>query len=118
MTTIQDRVDALMHRLCDAPQYTTQGAVLFIDLKSRKTQRAWLGMEAVRSFIGGRGTNMFLLYNLMDQEVDPLDPGNPLIFGTGVLTGYTSAAARANVTGLSPDSAALLDSNCGDYFPA
>lgn len=118
MTTIQERVDALMHRLCDAPQYTTQGAVLFIDLKSRRTQRAWLGMEAVRSFIGGRGTNMFLLYNLMDQEIDPLDPGNPLIFGTGVLTGYTSAAARANVTGLSPDSAALLDSNCGDYFPA
>lgn len=118
MTTIQDRIDTLLERMCDAPWYDTQGAVVFVDLAERRTRRAWLPRDAVETFLGGRGGNMYLLYNLMDESLDPLDPGNPLIFGTGVLTGYTSAAARANVTSLSPDSYALLDSNCGDYFPA
>lgn len=118
MNAIDERIESLLRRLGDAPQYTTQGAVLFVDLEKRTTRRAWLGMEAVNTFIGGRGANMYLLYNLMDESLDALDPANPLIFGTGVLTGYTSAAARANVSGLSPDSDALLDSNCGDYFPA
>lgn len=118
MITIQDRVDTLLERMEDAPWYDTQGAVVFIDLAERSVRRAWLPSEAVETFLGGRGANMYLLYNLMDETLDPLDPGNPLIFGTGVLTGFTSAAARANVTSLSPDSDAFLDSNCGDYFPA
>ena len=118
MTTIHERVESLLNRMADRPSYDTQGAVLFVDLGSHTTHRAWLDREVVSTFLGGRGANMYLLYNLMDENLDPLDPGNPLIFGTGVLTGYTSAAARANVSGLSPDSYALLDSNCGDYFPA
>jgi len=118
MTAIQERIDTLLERMSDAPGYDTQGAVVFIDLDARRSRRAWLPPEAVATYLGGRGANMYLLYNLMDESLDPLDPGNPLIFGTGVLTGYTSAAARANVTSLSPDSNALLDSNCGDYFPA
>ncbi len=61
---------------------------------------------------------MYLLYNLMDERSDPSNPSNPLIFGAGVLTGYTHAAARGNVTSLSPESDAFLDSNAGDYFPA
>ena len=118
MTTTHQRIESLLQRLCDAPQYATQGAVWFIDLATRQSRRAWLPLEVVNTFLGGRGANMYLLYNTMDENLDPLDPGNPLIFGTGVLTGYTSAAARANVSGLSPDSDALVDSNCGDYFPA
>ena len=118
MTTTHQRIESLLQRLCDAPQYATQGAVWFIDLATRQSRRAWLPLEVVNTFLGGRGANMYLLYNTMDENLDPLDPGNPLIFGTGVLTGYTSAAARANVSGLSPDSDALMDSNCGDYFPA
>lgn len=118
MKTIQDRVESLLSRMGDAPCYATQGGVVFVDLAERRTRRGWLPPEAVDTFLGGRGGNMYLLYNLMDESLDPLDPRNPLVFGTGVLTGYTSAAARANVTSLSPDSDALLDSNCGDWFPA
>lgn len=118
MSTILERVTTLLDRMRDAPWYETQGAVVFVDLAERRSRRAWLSPEAVDTFLGGRGGNMYLLYNLMDESLDPLDPYNPLIFGTGVLTGYTSAAARANVTSLSPDSYALLDSNCGDWFPA
>ena len=40
--SIHDRVDRLIARLHDAPQYPTQGAVLFVDLAAQTTRRAWL----------------------------------------------------------------------------
>ncbi len=116
--SIEKRVESLLQRLADSPCYETQGESLFINLANRRVERRRLPREAVDTFLGGRGLNMYLLYNLMDESRPALDPENPLIFGTGVLTGYTTAAARANVSGLSPDSNALLDSNAGDWFPA
>ncbi len=115
--SIQQRVEALIARMAAAPVYPTQGRVLFVDLESRTTRSAWLPEDAVRRFVGGRGANMYLLYNLMDEAADPLSGDNPLIFGSGVLTGYIGTATRGNVSGLSPDSDALLDANAGDYFP-
>ncbi len=74
------------------------------------------------TFLSGRGANMYLLYNLLATEqaepLKPLDPQVPLIFGSGVFTGYMASATRGNVTSLSPESDAILDSNVGDYFPA
>lgn len=114
---IRNRVAALLGRMHESPQYPSQGLTLFVDLTKRSTQEAYLPLEAFRHFLGGRGINMYLLYNLMDEGLDPLDPDIPLIFGTGVLTGTVPSASRGNVTSLSPDSHALLDSNAGDYFP-
>lgn len=114
---INDRVAALLERLADTPQYPSQGAVLFVDLAARATRRGYLPPAVLRDFLGGRGANMFLLYNLMDDRLDALDPEIPLIIGTGVLTGSIPSATRGNVTGLSPDSDALMDSSAGDYFP-
>ncbi|MCP4187731.1 MAG: aldehyde ferredoxin oxidoreductase [Gammaproteobacteria bacterium] len=115
---IEERVNSLLQRFAESPCYETQGESLFINLASQQVERRRLPREAVETFLGGRGLNMYLLYNLMDESRPALDSENPLIFGTGVLTGYTTAAARANVSGLSPDSNALLDSNAGDWFPA
>ena len=105
--SIQQRVDALIARMAPAPVYPTQGRVLFVDLADRTTRSAWLPEDAVRRFVGGRGANMYLLYNLMNEQADPLAGDNPLIFGSGVLTGYIGTATRGNVSGLSPDSDAL-----------
>ncbi len=112
------RLEALAARMPGAPEYKTQGCVLFVDLERRTTRRGYLPMSAVKAFLGGRGANMWLLYNLLDERLEPLDPGVPLIFGAGVLTGMMPSAARGNVTSRSPDSRAFLDSNCGDYFPS
>jgi aldehyde:ferredoxin oxidoreductase len=114
---IEARVERLCRRLADAPSYPGQGAVLFVDLAARAVRRAFLPRSVLTTFLGGRGANMFLLYNLMDETREALDPANPLIFGTGVLTGSVPSATRGNVTGLAPDSDALMDSNAGDYFP-
>jgi aldehyde:ferredoxin oxidoreductase len=102
----------------DSPQYPLQGAVLFVDLARRSYDKAYLSRAVLDTFLGGRGANMYLLYNLMVDDREALDPDIPLIFGTGLFTGLVPAAARGNVTSLAPDSDALLDSNAGDYFPA
>ena len=114
---IGNRVAALLARMHDTPQYPSQGAVLFVDLAGRTTRRGYLARQVLLDFLGGRGANMYLLFNLMADSREPLDPEIPLIFGTGVLTGSMPSAARGNVTSLAPDSEALMDSNAGDYFP-
>ncbi|MDT3669127.1 MAG: aldehyde ferredoxin oxidoreductase C-terminal domain-containing protein [Aromatoleum sp.] len=115
---IRDKVEALCERLHDEPQYATQGAVLFVDLERRETRRKYLPVDVLRTFLGGRGANMYLLYNLLQEERDALDPEVPLIFGAGTLTGDMPAATRGNFTSRSPDSHAILDTNGGDYFPS
>lgn len=117
--TVRERVQDLLPRMADEPQFPTQGCVLFVDLAEQETTRAYMPRDVVESFLGGRGGNMWLLYNLADLDADPLDPERvPLIFGTGLLTGCVPSAARGNVTSISCDSRALMDSNCGDYFPS
>ncbi len=111
------RVEQLLPRLFDIPQYPTQGAVLFVDLEKREYFSKYLPAEVVRSFLTGRGGNMYLLYNLMTDGREALDPQIPLIFGSGALTGSVPTATRGNVSSISPESDAILDSNCGDAFP-
>lgn len=116
--SLRERLEKLCRRLPESPQYPTQGAVLFVDLERRESIRRYLPMEVVTTFLGGRGGNMFLLYNLCARYDDALDPEVPLIFGCGQLTGYMGTATRGNVTSLSPESQAILDSSAGDYFPS
>ena len=115
---IRQRVDRLCDRLHTTPQYPSQGAVVFVDLERQEIREAYLSRAMLRDFLGGRGGNMVLLYNLLEDGLDALNPGVPLIFGAGVLTGPVPGGPRGNVTSLAPDSEAILDSNAGDYFPA
>ena len=115
---IRDKLARLAARLHDTPQYNSQGAVLFVDLEHRATLKKYLPLEVMRNFLGGRGANMWLLYNLLDEERAALDPEVPLIFGTGILTSSMPSATRGNFTSMSPESDAILDANGGDYFPS
>ena len=116
--SVRTKVDLLCARMHDTPQYPTQGAVLFVDLERRETRSKYLSADIMRTFLGGRGANMVLLYNLLEEDRDALDPEVPLIFGAGTLTGDMPSATRGNFTSRSPDSDAFLDSSAGDYFPA
>ncbi len=107
-----------MAELPQAPQYPTQGATVFVDLERREVRRGYTPLNVVRTLLGGRGANMFYLHRLLDETRQPLDPGVPLIFGSGVLTGIVPSAARGNATSWSPESGVLMDSNVGDYFPS
>lgn len=115
--SIREKVENLLSRMHNAPLYPGQGAVLFVDLERRSSRQAFMPPAVVLNFLGGRGGNMYLLYNLLLEEKDALDPEVPLIFGAGVLTGNVPGATRGNITSRSPESRAILDSNAGDFFP-
>ena len=114
---IRTKVERLAARMHGAPQYPTQGRVLFVDLERQTCFSRYLGLEVLRTLLTNRGANMYLLYNLLVDGKEPLDPEIPLIFGAGALTGVVPTATRGNVSGVSPESDAILDSNCGDAFP-
>ena len=116
--SIHERVSALIPRLAGARQFPTQGETVFVDLERREVRRAYIPRHVVEHLLGGRGVNMFLLHNLLDTTLDPLHPGIPLIFGTGILTSLVPSASRGNATSWSPETGVILDSNAGDYFPS
>jgi len=116
--SIHARVDALLGRLASEPQFPTQGQTIFVDLEHQEVRRAYIPLRVVETLLGGRGVNMFLLHNLLDETLEPIHPHIPLIFGTGILTSMVPSASRGNVTSWSPESRVLLDSNAGDYFPS
>lgn len=80
--------------------------------------------ELVRAYLGGRGMNMAYLRHYLrmhgdPRDIDAFDPRNPLIIGSGLLTGTIAPnAARFNVTTRSPESGILGDANCGGFFAA
>ncbi len=95
-----------------------------INLTSGKVRIANAPDQLVRAYLGGRGLNMaylrhYLRKNGGAKSIDPLSPGNPLIFGAGLLTGTIAPnAARFNVSAKSPETNILGDSNCGGFFAA
>lgn len=91
--------------------------VAYIDLSSGKTEVKSIPEKVRRLFIGGRGLNMYLLYNHLKPGADPLGPENVLVFGAGLLTGTAApCAARFNVSAKSPVTGFLGDSNCGGFW--
>ena len=70
-----------------------------------------------REFLGGRGTNVARLLQVLHPDMDPVSSKTPLLFGVGPLVGSGfPGAARFNVSGRSPQTGILGDSNAGGRF--
>jgi aldehyde:ferredoxin oxidoreductase len=94
------------------------GKVLDIDLTNRKVSDYPLDRDLATGFIGGRGINGKMLFDLVRPDTDPLGPENVLIIGTGPLGGTPGATGRFNVTFLSPATGLLGDSSSGGHWGA
>lgn len=93
------------------------GKLLRVDLTSGKISSEATDETMVRNYIGGRGLNMRRLYDEIPPHLEGLDPENKLFFGVGPLVGtMLSGAARFNVSGMSPQTGILGDSNSGGFF--
>ena len=89
----------------------------FVDLSKRKIKIKETTGDVVRSFLGGRGLNMYYLQKLLNPEIDPFDQRSPIIFGTGLLTGTGAPnSGRMNVTCRSPESGIIGDTNIGGFI--
>ncbi|MFC1907992.1 aldehyde ferredoxin oxidoreductase family protein [Chloroflexota bacterium] len=90
------------------------GQILRVDL-SKKESITEDTEPYTRSFIGGRGINVKVVYDEVGSKVLPYDPENRLCFGPGVLSGTLSpSSARMKVTTMSPNGL-LVNSGIGGY---
>ncbi|MEX0975297.1 MAG: aldehyde ferredoxin oxidoreductase family protein [Bacillota bacterium] len=93
------------------------GKVLRVDLGSGICRVEPLEERLALEYIGGRGFNMRRLWEMVPPSMSPDSPDNPLIFGVGPLDGTLfPGASRFNVSGLSPHTGILGDSNAGGFF--
>lgn len=88
--------------------------ILHIDLTNKKIWKEILDDEIIAKYLGCRGVNVKLLWDLVKPNVDPLGCENVLIFGTGLLTGTSApCSGRTTVTTLSPATGIYLKTNAG-----
>ncbi len=96
--------------------YGWVGKILKVDLTEGK-----ISMEPteayVDEYIGGRGLGVKLIYDNYKPGTGALEPGNPLLFNTGPLSGTAMpGSGRVDVTALSPMSNLRAKSNFGAYW--
>lgn len=88
-----------------------------INLTERTSAHEQLPTDASRLFLGGRGVNIYLLYHNVKAGMDSLSPHAPLIIGPGKLSGIPGpATSRCSISGKSPETGLLGDSNIGGSF--
>src|SRR3990172_960443 len=57
----------------------------YIDLSTSKVEIKDIPIELRKKYLGGRGIDMYLLYNLIQPGIDPLGPENVLLVRAGLL---------------------------------
>ncbi|MBS3968607.1 MAG: aldehyde ferredoxin oxidoreductase family protein [Clostridia bacterium] len=93
------------------------GTILHVDLTSGKVWKESISVEDARKYIGSRGLNARLLWDLTRPGIDPLGPENPLIFGPGRLNGTNApSAGRTTITCKSPATGLYLKTNVGGHW--
>ncbi|MCK5245511.1 aldehyde:ferredoxin oxidoreductase, partial [Candidatus Bipolaricaulota bacterium] len=90
---------------------------LHVDLNNSGFERKPIPPRLAQHYIGGRGTNMAHLLQSLSADIPALDPRTPLLFASGPLVGTSfPGGARFNVSGRSPQTGILGDSNAGGFF--
>jgi aldehyde:ferredoxin oxidoreductase len=93
------------------------GKVLHVDLDRARLWDEALNEGYARKFMGGSGLAARYLYDLLDTNVDPLGPENPLFFLTGPLVGTSmTSAGRYSVCARSPLTGIWGEANSGGSF--
>jgi aldehyde:ferredoxin oxidoreductase len=100
--------------------FSYAGKILHVDLTSGSIWKRNLSEKLCRRFIGGRGINVKLWWDLVRKpNIDPLSPDNLLVFGAGALTCTTAPSnGRTTVTCKSPLTNLYIKANGGGHWGA
>ena len=99
------------------PNDAWAGQILWVDLTNKEITKKDLPEELAVNYLGQSGINAKILYDSINENTRPFDPENPLIFGTGPLTGTLApCSGRYTVTSLSPLTNLFGDANSGGHF--
>ncbi len=97
--------------------YGWAGVILRVDLSNSTIERHLMDEHLCKNFVGGRGISAKILFDEVGPEIEPLSPYNKLIFSCGPLSGTSAPSpARFHVTGKSPLTGIMGNSNAGGYF--
>jgi aldehyde:ferredoxin oxidoreductase len=96
-------------------QYAWKGSILKIDLSKSKIAKLDLPRDLAKDYIGCRGLNSKILYDEVKAGVDPLGPGNVLIWGAGPLEGTPVGMGRFSATTKSPRMT-IAEGGLGGFF--
>jgi aldehyde:ferredoxin oxidoreductase len=89
----------------------------YVDLSTGEIEIKPIPRELREKFLGGRGLDMYLLYNHTEPGIDALGPDNVAIISAGLLSAtLSSASARAHVAAKSPLTGAVGSTNMGGFF--
>lgn len=99
-------------------RYGYGGMRLRFNLSNYDVQFEDISEVYARKWMGGRGFNMEVFAREIPVEADPRGEENLLIFGVGPITGTSFPGSRINVSGKSPHTGYLGDSNAGGHFSA
>ena len=98
-------------------RYAETGFNLEIDLSCGSIEREATDQKTTELYLGGLGTNARLIWDRVPPEVQPFDPENLLIFGTGLLTGTPAPGAnRTIISTISPQTGLMAYSMMGGFF--
>ena len=91
---------------------------LFIDLSKMDINSKPVSEEMKKTFTGGKGFCLWLLWNGTSATTKWNDPENELVFSSGPIGGITSypGSGKVTVTTISPLTHSIIDSNGGGYF--
>ena len=90
------------------------GKVVEVDLDEGSVRARDPDKNIVRSFLGGRGLNVYYLLSYLNGNTNPFSPENILVFTPGLLTGSAVySSSRLHVSSKSPLTGFLGSSNVG-----
>lgn len=73
--------------------YGYAGKILYVDLTREEIRKEPLDPEMARKYIGGGGFSNRLIADHADLKVDPLSPGNVIVYAPGALCGTMATGA-------------------------
>jgi aldehyde:ferredoxin oxidoreductase len=93
------------------------GRILDLNLSDGTWSLSPFPEDLVYQFLGGRGFNVWFLYNHLPSGTNPLGSENLLMFSSGLLTGMAvPASSRVHINALSPQTGLIGSSNVGGDF--
>ena len=91
--------------------------IAYINLSTGKITQKVVPKIMRTLYLGGRGINMYMLYNHLSPKSDPLSQNNMLFVGAGLLGGIPClGSGRCDIAAKSPLTGAIGDSNIGGFF--
>lgn len=91
---------------------------LYLNLSEMAVATKPVSEEMKRIFVGGRGFDLWLMWNGIGEKTAWDDPANEICIASGPLGGTTvfPASGKSIVTTISPATGSVMDSNVGGYF--